>query len=795
MTIPPSLDRSVTVSLLSGARTNQADRVTFPLSELLHSLTTDYRVGPKEGGAWSPILWRDDTRDSAGAESVCALVYDLDDATPEMLESLGLRLDATRWIHAIHETHTAGRYRLILPLSRDLTPSEYERAWQGCADRLVLPGLDETGKDLARLFYLPSKPTADDERLAGTGGEVLLDPAIVLGWYDSPNLATQGKTPSRTETSSQKFSDRQNGTDRPPDDAPPSGNGPVDIGAARDAIKASGLATEVKKALYEALDMRLVLRKGERENQLHRLTCSLVAALPGEDTTDAGKASAETLVEAVFVPLVERMERDSNETADYFLSRVGSSFDRAWEHRVERLEKLKARREIAEKFFRPEVGADGKESPDAWRSRLLLNQTKEGPKCRPCTANLDLILEHDEHFKGRIHFNELKRLLHFDDGRIIKGSPKPSNLSTAGLELSNWLQTSEYGIDMSDEKCGRALLLAARRHSHNPVAEYLEGLVWDGVPRIADVMVKWCNAEGNAAYIRDITRKFFISAAARGLEPGCKVDTVPVLQGKQGTRKTSFVETLAGEWYTTVSGKTDDKDTKMQATSAWFVELSELASMGKSSVESLRGFLTQRLDHIRLPYAAAHEEFLRRCVFVGTTNSEQPLIDQEGNRRFWVVTCGEINLREIAANRDQLWAEAVWCFREFKKEEAALARGDLDERGEPLTERGMKYRWWLTPDEQVISDEENSVYQSENPIDSEVRHWLVTQEKPIQELPPMTVTEVAKKILSFTNETLARDVGLIVRIGKTLKSMGWEKVRCGPRSARYWAWRPVKPRD
>lgn len=781
MPIPTSLDRPVTVSLLPTARTSHAQRATLPLSELLSALTTDYQVrAEKDGGAWSPILWADDERDSEGAESVCALVYDLDSATPEQLADLGSRLDAKAWIHAIHETFTAGRYRLIVPLARDVTPEEYAIAWRGCADQLAIPGLDESGKDLARLFYLPSKPSATDERLAGVEGSVLLDPATVLGWYDpaSPKspVTKKEKSDFRNETLTENFSGNE------------AGSGAVNIGAARDAIKASGLASDVKRALQEAIDMRLVLKKGERENTLHRLTCALVSALPGEDTTDAGKAEAEALVEAVFVPLVDRMEKDvgpgaHNESADYFLSRVGSSFDRAWEHRVDRLEKLKARRELAEKFFRPEVGA-----PTEWRSRLLLNQTKEGPKCRPCTANLDLILEHDEHFKGRIHFNELKRLLHFDDQRIIKGSPKPSNLSTAGLELSNWLQTSEYGIDMSDEKCGRALLLAARRHSHNPVAEYLEGLVWDGTPRIADAIVKWCCAEGNATYIRDITRKFFISAAARGLEPGCKVDTVPVLQGKQGTRKTSFVETLAGEWYTTVSGKTDDKDTKMQATSAWFVELSELASMGKSSVESLRGFLTQRLDHIRLPYAAAHEEFLRRCVFVGTTNSEQPLIDQEGNRRFWVVTCGEINLREIARNRDQLWAEAVWCFREFKKEEKAVARGEL-------TEKAMQYRWWLTPDEQVVSDEENSVYQSENPIDSEVRHWLVTQEKPIHELPPMTVTEVAKKVLSFTNETLARDTGLIIRIGKTLKQLGWEKVRCGPRSARYWAWRPVKPRD
>ena len=146
MPIPDNFDRAVTVSLLPTARTSHAQRATLPLSELLSALTTDYQArAEKDGGAWSPILWADDERDSEGAESVCALVYDLDDATPELLQSLGLRLDAKGWIHAIHETYTAGRYRLIVPLARDVTPEEYAIAWRGCADQLAIPGLDETG--------------------------------------------------------------------------------------------------------------------------------------------------------------------------------------------------------------------------------------------------------------------------------------------------------------------------------------------------------------------------------------------------------------------------------------------------------------------------------------------------------------------------------------------------------------------------------------------------------------------------------------------------------------------------
>lgn len=754
--------QSLTISLLSSERTASADRVTLTVRELCESLCEYQERESKSGGAWSPILWADDTRASERAESVSCLVYDLDSATPAELESLGVRLDATGWIHAIHETYTAGRFRLVLPLACPLAPAAYGSTWERVRQELAVPGVDETGRDLARLFFLPAKPS-NSERLAGYDGYALLDAArydtyVAVGKPSesqrSPSPSAAEKADFRSENASENFL--------------PLPDAPVDLESMRLAVKASSLATEVRRGLLDAIDQRLVLKKGERENQLHRLTCGMVSAFPEGTSKDA----AEAAVEAVFTSLVERMERDDNETTEYFLSRVGSSFDRAWEHREERLARRRAVREAAEKFLKPAEG-----DPEAWRGRLLQQSTKEGPRVKACTSNLDLILENDDAFKGHLAFNELTRVMEFYGGALAA-----SNLSTVGLELSNWLQTSAYGLDMSETICGRALLLSARRHAKNPVAEYLEGLVWDGVPRIHKVLTDMCGAEGNKGYVQDVTRKFFISAAARGLEPGCKVDTVLVLQGPQGTRKTSLVECLAGDWYTTVSGKTDDKDTRMQATSAWFVELSELASMAKGTVESLRGFITQRLDHIRLPYAAAHEEFARRCVFVGTTNSEQPLIDQEGNRRFWVVTCGRIDIQAIEKVRDQLWAEAVWSFRQWQQE-----------RANGVGEEDMKFRWWLLPHEQDIANEENSIYQAENPMESDIALWLAQQDKPLHEINPMTVTEVAKKCLGMTSEMLARDVTLIQRVGRTLGQLGWVKVRIRRNGKRTWAYQPKEP--
>jgi putative DNA primase/helicase len=252
---------------------------------------------------------------------------------------------------------------------------------------------------------------------------------------------------------------------------------------------------------------------------------------------------------------------------------------------------------------------------------------------------------------------------------------------------------------------------------------------------------------------------------------------VLVLQGAQGTGKTSFVELLAGEWYTTVNTRIDDKDTKMQATGAWFVELSELATAAKSTVEQLRGFLTQRRDQIRLPYGEAIEDFPRRCVFMGTTNADQPLSDSEGNRRYWVVSCGKVATLALAQMRDQLWAEAVYYFRQHEKQVPAWQRGQV-------AETDLTYRWWLTPAEQVEADRENDVYMVESPLDGDLRVWMGKTGRP----PYMTAEDMAKKVWMFTTEQLVRDANIVPRINRYLKALGWKRVRRGADPRRYWAW-------
>jgi len=746
------------ISLLDSARTNEAHTVEISPQDLLDYLapeTFDAETCPardvKDGPCWSPIVWRDvedegyGERLGANALSVCALVYDLDwDTTPELYEPLSARLEALGWRYGIHETYTKGRARLVLPLAKPFdTPAAlqlYERAWWAGAKVLGIDATaDSTGHDLARVSYIPARPSLADERDTSQGGDHWVT------WEELQIPLAEPRTVPKTF-----------GSETVARVVPESAKS-LDLGKFR--AEASKLSGAARKQALQLLDFTLYIKKGSRENTLHQLVSLLVATCES--------ARDWPTVETVFRAAIERMEDVQDLGVEEYVEKVHSSWARAVEH----TERRQAQTAAFGKFMKAHAVASnersaGPERPEVedpeWETRLIGSRDKEGQLIgvKGLSSNIDLILRNHQDFRGFIRYNELYRRME------ISGGPLASFEGSYDVALMQWLEKSSYGIETDKSTCGSTLLHHSRRFPFNPVRDYLQGLQWDGVPRISEVLLKHCSAVGNENYIRNVSRKFFISVAARALEPGCKVDTVLVLQGQQGTRKTSFVETLAKGWYTTSTGSVADKDMRVQTTESWLVELGELASMGKQSIETLRGFLTQRSDRIRIPYATYHEEFPRRCVFVGTTNAATPLTDEEGNRRWWVVTVEGIDIRGLAAEVDQLWAEAVWCYGEYQKEAA-----------QGLHESQMKFRWWFDAEEQMLSDEENEMFLVENTILIDLQTWVrkCVDEKVMP--PPMTLTDIAKKALRVTSDQLHRDGSILPRVARGLKLLGFRKTR------------------
>jgi predicted P-loop ATPase len=206
----------------------------------------------------------------------------------------------------------------------------------------------------------------------------------------------------------------------------------------------------------------------------------------------------------------------------------------------------------------------------------------------------------------------------------------------------------------------------ATENSVHPVREYLEGLTWDGKPRLETWLHDYMGAR-QTAYSAAVGGCSLRASVARIFRPGCKADTMPVLQGGQGTYKSSALRVLySPRFFTDDLADFGSKDAAMQLRGAWCIEVAELAGMGRAEVERVKAFVSRAVERYRSAYGRHVQEQPRQCAFWGSTNADSYLKDETGNRRFWPVAVGvdsPIDLDGLARDRDQLWAEAVATFR------------------------------------------------------------------------------------------------------------------------------------
>jgi predicted P-loop ATPase len=228
-----------------------------------------------------------------------------------------------------------------------------------------------------------------------------------------------------------------------------------------------------------------------------------------------------------------------------------------------------------------------------------------------------------------------------------------------GIELTMWMQKRLGLYHFTHGVVTNAMfaLMQNQKYTRNHV---LDGMTakWDGVARLETMFMHGFGAE-DTEYHRMIGRMWAVSAIARLLAPGCQVDTMLVLEGDQGIGKSMALQVLGGAGYAALQQKLDNKDFLVTAHTAWIVDMVELGAMKYADMEQIKGLITTRVDSFRSPYGRTSRDRKRRFIMVGTTNSDDYLRDETGNRRFWPVKCnGEIDLAWLEENRDQIWAEA-----------------------------------------------------------------------------------------------------------------------------------------
>lgn len=244
------------------------------------------------------------------------------------------------------------------------------------------------------------------------------------------------------------------------------------------------------------------------------------------------------------------------------------------------------------------------------------------------------------------------------------GEPNAALNDDDVTKIKLWI-ANHFGFEPSANIVGEALTILATNNSFDPVKDALEALPeWDGVERLDTWLAKYFEAEGHPDYLAQVFRKWLVAMVMRTYEPGAKFDWMPIFEGPQGAGKSSLGRLLVGDkyfldWLPDLS----NKDAALSLQGVWAVEMGELASFRKNEIESVKAFITRQVDKVRPPYGQRWLESPRRCVFFGTTNYETYLRDDSGNRRFKPVKVGKLNFEQLEADRLQLFAEALWLYK------------------------------------------------------------------------------------------------------------------------------------
>ena len=228
---------------------------------------------------------------------------------------------------------------------------------------------------------------------------------------------------------------------------------------------------------------------------------------------------------------------------------------------------------------------------------------------------------------------------------------------TDDARLSSWFER-RWSLDIPKGTANDAARVVAERWPVHPVRNYLARLQWDGVRRIDSWLVRYMGA-ASSPFALAAGQWWIVSAVARVMVPGCKADHVLILEGGQGKRKSTGLRTLAGEqWFADTPIEIGNKDAFLSMRGKLIIELAELDSLSRAESTRAKAFFSSPVDSYRPPYGHAAVAIPRQCVFAGTSNLGAYLRDETGGRRFWPVTCGEIDIAALRADRDQLWAEA-----------------------------------------------------------------------------------------------------------------------------------------
>lgn len=602
------------------------------------------------------------------------LTLDMDYGKPGVWDEIDLLHDFRCCVYSTHKhTPEHPRLRMIIPLARDITEEEYPAVARMVAKEIGIDLFDDTTYEACRLMYWPST-SANGEFFYKTKEGPLLDPDAYLAKYADWHDASTWPVSSRQSEAVRRSITQQ-----------------------ADPLEKPGIVGAFCRAytIEEAIETFLsdVYEPSSMNGRY--------------DYIPADSAAGVVVYDGKFAY--------SHHATDPVCGKLLNAFDLVRLHKFRELDEnvgldtppgklpsFKAMSDLAlgddkvKTVFAEEriAQASAEFSDEDWQNGLELDKSGH---VKNTLHNLTLILENDPNLKDVV-FNQLL------DGMEIKGEvpwKHPSKFwrDADDAQLISYVD-AHYGT-FSARNYDIAVTKVADDRAYHPIREFIESLPeWDKVPRVDTLLVDYLGA-GDTAYVRAVTRKTLCAAISRVLRPGCKFDSMLVLNGPQGVGKSTLIAKLAGEWFSDSLnlGDTKDKTAAEKLQGYWILEIGELAGLKKAEVETLRSFLSRQNDIYRATFGKRATPHLRQCVFFGTTNAESGYLrDTTGNRRFWPVkTPGSGKKQSWNLTHEeilQIWAEALVYVRQGEKlylspEMDALAKDEQREAMESDEREGL----------------------------------------------------------------------------------------------------------
>ena len=589
-----------------------------------HAMKKNERDAVKDKGGFFAGTLKGTRRRASEVISRSMITLDHDRLKPGCFDAF-----AFKHCTIVYTTHShipeAPRARILVPLTRDVTPDEYNAIARYLADEIGMDTVDLCSFKINQLMYWPTA-SSDGEYICRRYEGDWLDPDAFLAahpnWQDCSSLPTAPGEKEAVERECKRQAD------------PLTKEGIVGAFCRAYSIQ-EGIQTFLSDVYEPTAD----------EN---RWGYTKSVSIPGVMIYDGKFAYSHHASDPAYGKLCNAYDLVGTHLFDGDFTQMAEFA--AKDEKVRTLA-LKERQERAAEEFSEE---------EDWKDKLV--RQKKSAQLENSLYNIKLIMQNDPYMKN-IVFNQLA------DGMEIKGEvpwSHPGKFWRDADDAQLICYVDDHYGTFSARNYDIAVAKAVDDRSYHPIREYFAALPpWDGAARVDTLLIDYLGAADNA-YTRAVSRKVLCAAYRRIKEPGIKFDYMPVLNGAQGIGKSTFIANLGMDWFSDSLTLSDmnDKTAAEKLQGYWILEIGELAGMKKADLDKVKAFVSRVDDKYRASFGRRVTSHPRQCVFFGTTNSENGYLrDITGNRRYWnIKLSGSSKYRPWQMTSElvqQIWAEVM----------------------------------------------------------------------------------------------------------------------------------------